>query len=75
MDGVVFNGLMNKGLLLKSGQIYMQVYMFVLLWIIELGNIDLFFIIIYCYGFNDVVNVYVDFNVKQDGCIKVVMIF
>ena len=73
MDGVAFNGLMNKGLSLKSGQTHMQAYMPALLQTIELGNIDPSFIITHRYGLNDAANAYADFNAKQDGCIKVVM--
>ena len=73
MDGVAFNGLMNKGLSLKSGQTHMQAYMPALLQTIELGNIDPSFIITHRYGLNDAANAYADFNAQQDGCIKVVM--
>ena len=73
MDGVALNGLMNKGLSLKSGQTHMQAYMPALLRTIELGNIDPSFIITHRYGLNDAANAYADFNAKQDGCIKVVM--
>lgn len=70
---VAFNGLMNKGLSVKTGQTHMHAYMRPLLRTIEEARIDPSFIISHRHKLAEAPDAYADFNAKRDGCIKVVM--
>ena len=73
VDKFSLNGLMNKGLSLKSGQTHMQQYMPPLLQTIQQGLIDPSFIITHRLPLAEAPDGYATFNAKKDGCIKVVM--
>jgi threonine dehydrogenase-like Zn-dependent dehydrogenase len=73
VDKFPLGALMNKGLVLKTGQTHMQRYMEPLLERIERGEIDLSFVITHTMPIDRGPEMYRTFRNKEDGCIKVVL--
>ena len=66
-------GLMNKGLTIKTGQTHVQAYTKPLLQRIEAGDIDPSFIVTHPANLEDAPAMYKKFRDKEDGVIKVVL--
>lgn len=65
----------DKGLCFIMGQIYVQCYLFCLFEYVENGDLQFEVIIFYCMKLVDVVCGYEMFEVMQDECCKVVLMF
>ncbi len=73
LDKIPFGALVNKGLMLKSGQTHVQRYLQPLLAKIDAGEIDPSFVITHRVPLGGAPEAYRTFRDKQDGCIKVVI--
>lgn len=73
VDGMPMNGVMNKGLTLKSGQTHMQRYLEPLLKRIVDDGFDPTFLITHRASLEEAPEMYRKFEAREDGCIKVVL--
>ncbi|HEX5284286.1 MAG TPA: zinc-dependent alcohol dehydrogenase [Bryocella sp.] len=73
IDKVPMGAIMNKGLILKTGQTHMMRYMQPLLERIQSGEIDPSFVISHTLPIDAAPDAYRMFRDKQDKCIKVVL--
>jgi len=73
IDKFPIGAVMNKGLVLKTGQTHMQRYMEPLLQRVEKGEVDLSFVITHTVPIDRGPDMYRTFREKEDGCIKVVL--
>ncbi|HEX7012869.1 MAG TPA: zinc-dependent alcohol dehydrogenase [Steroidobacteraceae bacterium] len=73
VDKLPFGAIVNKGIILRSGQTHVQRYMRPLLERIERGEIDPTFIISHRLALEDAPEAYEMFRNKDDECVKVVL--
>jgi threonine dehydrogenase-like Zn-dependent dehydrogenase len=72
-DKIPMGQLMNKGLIVRTGQTHVNRWTDDLLHRIEQGQIDPSFVITHTVGLEDGPEMYKVFRDKQDGCVKVVL--
>lgn len=72
-DKIPLGALMNKGLILRTGQTHMMRYMKPLLEKIEMGEIDPEFVVSHRLPISEAPTAYRMFRDKQDNCTKVVL--
>ena len=73
LDNIPFGAVVNKGLTIRTGQTHVQRYLAPLLEKIESGDIDPSFVITHRIALDEAPDAYKKFDVKKDGCIKVVI--
>lgn len=73
VDNIPMGALVQKGIILRTGQTHVQRYLEPLMKLIEESKIDLSFLITHRVSLADGPEAYATFRDKKDGCVKVVM--
>jgi threonine dehydrogenase-like Zn-dependent dehydrogenase len=73
VDNFMMGSVMNKALIIESGQTHVQRYLDPLLEQIENGDIDPSFVVTHRAPLEEGPRLYETFNYKDDGCIKVIL--
>jgi threonine dehydrogenase-like Zn-dependent dehydrogenase len=73
MDKFPIGAVMNRSLIIRTGQCHVQHYMPQLLERVQKGDIDPSFVITHRLALDDTPDGYDKFKNKQDGCVKVVL--